>query len=432
MQSPEQIAKDYGGNKQKIAEAMQMGVLDRMRSAAQQEAAPQQSVAQQVFAPPAPPPMAAPAGLGATPEAAAMPPMNAAPPMGAAPPQEMPAMAEGGMVPPYASGGGLSDIPVPDGMFDEPSNGGFGDGYAGGGMVAFLEGGPVKEKTPEEIAKEEEEKAYLARLDSEPKPPANAANEIVVSGQGPAKAPIPLKIPEFSGIPTAMYGMTGTSKDNLAALKEMAPQQTKYSERLTKELEKSLDAKEQKNRARENLDMAMIRAGVAMANAPGSILQAATAGIGAGLPGFEAGVKEQRAEVRDAVKSLAEQEGVSNKAAREAANLAMEMTMKYGTLAEAMKDRAVQIMLAERSDAVQLLIARMSNATQRAGQLVSLQAAKVAAYAPTGTERIVDRASRDTTYANTLSTLGVFGGASTGTPTSNANPWGTATVVTQK
>ena len=67
MQSPEQIAKDYGGNKQKIAEAMQMGILDptagtlagmfidRMRSAAQTEAAPQQTVAEQVFAPPAPP-----------------------------------------------------------------------------------------------------------------------------------------------------------------------------------------------------------------------------------------------------------------------------------------------------------------------------------------------------------------------------------------
>jgi hypothetical protein len=38
-------------------------------------------------------------------------------------------MAEGGMVPPYASGGGLSDLPVPDTMFDEPTNGGFDDGY---------------------------------------------------------------------------------------------------------------------------------------------------------------------------------------------------------------------------------------------------------------------------------------------------------------
>jgi hypothetical protein len=166
MQSPEQIAKDYGGNKQKIAEAMQMGILDptagtlagmfidRMRSAAQTEAAPQQTVAEQVFAPPAPP-TGAPAGLGATPEAAAMPPMDAMPPMNAMPPQEMgapqmempaeemPMMAEGGMVPPYMAGGGLSDVPLPDGMFDEPSNGGFGDGYAGGGMVAFAPGGDV-------------------------------------------------------------------------------------------------------------------------------------------------------------------------------------------------------------------------------------------------------------------------------------------------
>jgi hypothetical protein len=160
MQSPEQIAKDYGGNKQKIAEAMQMGILDptagtlagmfidRMRSAAQAEGAPQQTVAEQVFAPPAPP-TGAPAGLGATPEAAAMPPMNATPPqeMGAPqmemPAEEMPMMAEGGMVPPYMAGGGLSDVPLPDGMFDEPSNGGFGDGYAGGGMVAFAPGGDV-------------------------------------------------------------------------------------------------------------------------------------------------------------------------------------------------------------------------------------------------------------------------------------------------
>jgi hypothetical protein len=169
IQSPEEIAKDYGGNKQKIAEAMQMGILDptagtlagmfidRMRSAAQMEGAPQQTVAEQVFAPPAPPmgaPMGAPAGLGATPEAAAMPPQEmgpppqemapppqemAPPPQEMAMPQEMPSMAEGGMVPPYMSGGGLSEVPIPDGMFDEPSNG----GYAGGGMVAFGRGGGI-------------------------------------------------------------------------------------------------------------------------------------------------------------------------------------------------------------------------------------------------------------------------------------------------
>jgi hypothetical protein len=72
-----------------------------------------------------------------------MPPQEMAPPQMEMPAEEMPMMADGGMVPPYASGGGLSDVPLPDGMFDEPSNGGFGDGYAGGGMVAFSGGGPA-------------------------------------------------------------------------------------------------------------------------------------------------------------------------------------------------------------------------------------------------------------------------------------------------
>lgn len=180
IQSPEQIAKEYGGNKQKIAAAMQTGIvdptagvlagmfIDRMRSAQMQEQAPKPTVAQQVMggalpaqpAAPAPAPVPlSPGGLGATPQAA--PPM--APPMPQMP--QGPGMAAGGFVGPYASagsanvgpqpqmipgnqmaapytqGGGLSDVPIPDTMFDEPSNGGFGDGYGGGGLVAFAEGG---------------------------------------------------------------------------------------------------------------------------------------------------------------------------------------------------------------------------------------------------------------------------------------------------
>ena len=148
LQSPEQIAKDYGGNKQKIAEAMQMGLvdptagtlagmfIDRMRSAQMQEQAPQATVAQQVMGglPPAPQggmPPGAPAGLGATPQA--MPPMAPQmPPQQEAidvpmPSDEMPEMAAGG----------LTTLPVPDAMFDEPDNG----GYATGGLVAFADGG---------------------------------------------------------------------------------------------------------------------------------------------------------------------------------------------------------------------------------------------------------------------------------------------------
>lgn len=155
LQSPEQIAKDYGGNKQKIAEAMQMGIIDptagtlagmfidRMRSAVQQEAAPQQTVAEQVFASPAPQmAMGAPAGLGATPEAAAM----AAPaPEMPAPEMGMPGMAMGGSInndmfsAPYMGGGGVASLDVPDGMFDEPTNG----SYATGGLVAFAGGGGI-------------------------------------------------------------------------------------------------------------------------------------------------------------------------------------------------------------------------------------------------------------------------------------------------
>lgn len=161
IQSPEDIAKDYGGNKQKIAEAMQMGVvdptagvlagmfIDRMRSAQTQEMGQQPSVAQQVMGgAPAQAPLAPAGGLGATPPA--LPPMApeggiGAPPMEA--PMEAPMMEEapvgmaaGGLYdPPYTQGGGLSDLPIPDTMFDENRDG----GYANGGIVAFADGGDI-------------------------------------------------------------------------------------------------------------------------------------------------------------------------------------------------------------------------------------------------------------------------------------------------
>lgn len=165
IQSPEDIAKEYGGNKQKIAQAMQMGIvdptagvlagmfIDRMRMAQVQEMAPQATVAQQVMGgAPAQAPLAPAGGLGAT--APAMPPMAPdmgmappmAPPMEApmAPPMEapmeapVPGMAAGGMFePPYMNEGGLGELPVPDTIFDEDHNG----SYGGGGIVAFADGG---------------------------------------------------------------------------------------------------------------------------------------------------------------------------------------------------------------------------------------------------------------------------------------------------
>jgi len=149
IKAPEEVASAYGGNKQKIAQAIQMGALDptsgllagmfidRMRSAQAMEQAPQQSVAQQVFAPPAPP--APPAGLGAIgPQGGGMPaPPPSAPPagLGAMPPV---GMAAGGMTE-LPDSYGLESLPIPDNMYNEES-------FAGGGIVAFADAGDVRTK----------------------------------------------------------------------------------------------------------------------------------------------------------------------------------------------------------------------------------------------------------------------------------------------
>ena len=129
LQSPKDIAMEYGGNKQKIAQAAQMGMvdptaavlagmfIDKMRTAQQEEMAPQTTVAQEVMAGPQ---MAA--GLGATPQAAMAPQM---------PPTEA----------------GVAALPVPDEMVP--------DEFAGGGIIAFDNGGGV--------SIEEEIEAYRPR-----------------------------------------------------------------------------------------------------------------------------------------------------------------------------------------------------------------------------------------------------------------------------
>ena len=339
LQSPEQIAKDYGGNKQKIAEAMQMGILDptagtmagmfidRMRQAAQQEAAPQQTIAQQTFAPPAPPqmpqgmppmPQGAPAGLGATPEAAAMPPMGAAPPMGMPAPQgEMPMMAMGGMVPPYASGGGLSDMPLPDGMFDEPSNGGFGDGYAGGGIVAFLTGGEVEDKN---------------------KDPNDVNGDGVVNGEDilvtaqkddEVLTPLMKRGMMFGSVPSGYGGFDDTLGGNLETINQEAPREVKRAEQYQAYLDKMLDPEERKKSKKEDMWLALGQIGARMAQTPGSLLQAAGAGIGEALPGIAAAAKERRGEERAVIKDMLEQERTGNKEVMERANVALDMLKGY-------------------------------------------------------------------------------------------------------
>ena len=292
LQSPEQIAKDYGGNKQKIAQAMQMGIIDptagtlagmfidRMRSAAQQEVAPQQTVAQQTFAPPAPPapPMPPPggAGLGAIAPGGAppAPPPMGGPPMGPPPPMEPPSPMG---PPPGMASGGIVGLPLPDSMFDEPSNG----GYAGGGIVAFAEAGAVKK----------------------PK----------TSGERMAEA--------FRLNPEAV-------QQGMVDLEKLAPRETKYSDMQRQQYERELTPEAMAARKKQDMWMTLAQIGAKMATTPGGFLRGAAAGIESALPGAQEMAKERRQEMRQAMDALAAQEGATNKQRMELLNMSYAMQLK--------------------------------------------------------------------------------------------------------
>lgn len=384
LQSPEQIAKDYGGNKQKIAEAMQMGILDptagtlaamfidRMRNAAQQESAPQQSVAQQVFAPPAPqmpqgmppmPPMAqgAPAGLGATPEAAAMPAPEEAM-MGA------PGMAAGGMVPPYMASGGLTDLPLPDGMFDENRNGGFNDGYRGGGLVAFARGDAVDDE--DEII------------------PEGRGDEIVVTGQRDEEQDLsPLYMrPTIFQAPNFLGGYDNTLGGNLATYNQEVLRETRRAQENQAYLDRMLSPEERKARRKEDMWAALGQIGARMASTPGSLLQAASAGMAEALPGISAAAKERRGEERALRQELVAEERTGNREREARAAIALDMLKGYNDLEKALQNdnfrnlweslgRETQIRVAQISGAFGLAGARESASASRFGSQLGYSSA---------------------------------------------------------
>jgi hypothetical protein len=313
LQAPEDIAKEYGGNKQKIAQAMQTGLvdptagtlagmfIDRMRSAQMQEGAQQPSVAQQVFAPPAPPapPMG---GMGPPPGA---PPMGA-PPMGGMPPAPpMGASPMGGMppgAPPMGmADGGLAMLPVPESMFDEPDNG----GYANGGIVSFADGGP-----------------------------------------------------------TSYYGMSTDVGANLGALQGLLKPETEFTEREAQYVRDTLSPEAQKKRRDEDKYFALAQLGAAMASTPGSLLQAFSAGVGKALPGLQEGAKARRAEEREAISVGAQRELGRNKEQRELLNTGLSMVEKAGGFAEASKDRDFKMVLARMDDTTKRELGLLAANTQ--------------------------------------------------------------------
>jgi hypothetical protein len=286
LQSPEKIAAEYGGNKQKIASATQLGLvdptaallagmfIDRMRSAQVQEQNPQQTVAQQVFAPPAPP--APPQGMppqGMPPQG--MPPQGM-PPQGA-PPQGMPQEAPPAMM----ADGGLASLPVPDSMFDEPSNG----SYANGGIVAFDDGGAV--------------------------------------GTGPLVDPnYERDVRAYSDINTRMLGDAQGP-----AMKEMIAENAR--------IRSPEGAAAQK---KQDMWATLAQIGATMASTPGSFLQGVGAGVNKALPGAIEQNKERKAEQRAALQSSATMETAqySAKAA------AMQNAQKMYADAQALRERGLE------------------------------------------------------------------------------------------
>ena len=352
LQSPEQIAKDYAGNKQKIAQAMQMGIvdptagvlagmfIDRMRSAQAQEAAPQPSVAQQVMGgAPAQAPLAPAGGLGAT--APAQPPMapqggiGMAPQPQAAPQQEMApqGMAAGGVIAPYADsdngvapykeGGGLSEIPLPDTMFDEQRDG----SYAHGGIVAFPTGGEVVDDTQETIVT----------------------------------------------APTGRYGLGSTFEENIGLVNKYAPQKDVYGKKLTDFYEKIMSPEAQKQRKKEDLWASLAELGFGMAASKSPTFLGALGEAGSkAAPAMAARGKERRAEQQDAIKTLAAKEDMTNKQATEAFRLAGELQKAYGGFMDAEATRKLQKEMNEADNATRLAAQRMASGSQ-------IQAARIAA-----------------------------------------------------
>jgi hypothetical protein len=339
MQSPEQIAKDYMGNKQKIAAAAQMGTvdptaavlagmfIDRMRSAQMQEQMPARTVAQDVLSPPMQ------MGVGAPPPG--MPPMGAppmgAPPMGAPPMGGGPAGPMGGMGAPAGLGalppgppamgappmgmadGGLVDLLVPSDTFPDAN-------YAGGGMVAFAEG-----------------------------------DEVV--------APANLYTAEN------MFGMNLDPTQNAARYDQLFTPQTARREQTAAYYEGLMSPEAQEKGRKEDLYtmLAQIGFGMAGTNSP-SFLQAAGQAANAAIPGAVQARRERKAERRQGLAALTSIEEAGNTEGRARAEFATNASQRAAEIANgnwnAEKERTFKAEQAE----LDRILTRSEGAANRAAQ----------------------------------------------------------------
>lgn len=193
LQSPKDVAMEYGGNKRKIAEAARMGIvdptsavlagmfIDKMRMAQAEEAAPQQTVAQEVMAPAMrAPQMGVPSG------------------------------------PPEAAG--VAALPVPESMYNEES-------FAGGGIVAFANGGvTLSDVMRRATIQEQREYQTTGRLPARlqamlsgeaglPPPPSGAGGRATeLFSSAPADAPMAMGLTPSGGLSQFYPGMAALTQ----------------------------------------------------------------------------------------------------------------------------------------------------------------------------------------------------------------------------
>jgi hypothetical protein len=404
VQSPENIAKEYGGNKMKIAEAAQRGLvdptaailagmfIDRIRSAEAIERAPQQTVAQQVMSP---------SGIS----------------------QQTPSPAEAA---------GVSGLNVPDQMFGGEQS------YAAGGLVSFASGGlvpddeflksimmresrgrdyrpdgtiltspkgargrmqvmpgtqrdpgfgvrPAQNDSPEELARVGEDYALAMRKKYGNDRDAMMAynwgpgnvDKWIAGGRDPsavpsetrnyldasAEAPTGLASlpPEVANAkldtseldkpyvpPEMLYGLSGDPKKNAETYKEMFPQDTTRRDQAEAMLEKETDPKERKKQKEQDLwaTVAEIGFGMAASKSP-YMLQALGESAQAALPKLQERMEKRKDEYKQAVKDLVSIEGVKNADAKAAADWAWDATFKYGSFAAAAEATDMQKRMAK-------------------------------------------------------------------------------------
>lgn len=329
LQSPEAIAKDYGGNKQKIAQAAQMGLvdptaavlagmfIDRMRSAQMQEQAPQATVAQQVLggAPPAPP--------------------MAPPPMSGPPPAPMGA-DQGAMA-------GIAGLPVPDYMFPEEEAE---PNYAGGGLVAFAGGASVSTNT------------------------RTSQSQSTTTKRTPLRGMALLEdLAQRSQFNPEEYNKGVESQ--LALVDRLAPRSTQARQALLDAV--AVTPEQEKAQRSRDLwgTLAEIGFGMAGSNAP-TFMQAAGESASKALPGMREAAKERRAQRLEGLKAAAGAESEDAQYALDRLSRATEMQDRAQAYMDKGWDRAQAVAQAQldmeenaKNRAVQIAAARMSMSAQR-------------------------------------------------------------------